>query len=105
MIETPEPIQRLSAWWTRVRQSPRVRATMKAYRNQYPACEYCGRVRRLAVHHVLPVHVRPDLAATWWNLMTLCFRCHLSVAHLNNFTNRYVTNLREIISDMREGQP
>ena len=104
-METPATIQRLSAWWARVRQSPEVRAAMKAYRAQYPACEYCGSKRRLAVHHVLPVRVRPDLAATRWNFMTLCFRCHLSIAHLNNFAKRYVANLRDIISDKQEGRP
>ena len=103
MIETPTSLQRMSAWWTRIRQSAPVRYAMADYREYHPDCEYCGGFRRLAVHHILPVHVCPDRAGDPTNLCTLCFRCHLSVGHLNDFTKRYVANLRAVIAAKRAG--
>jgi hypothetical protein len=49
------------------------------------------------VHHIIPVHVRPDLAADPDNLITLgASRCHLVIGHAGNWGKRYVRNVREL---------
>jgi len=103
MIQTPTSLQRFAAWCTRLRQSKRVRDAVAGYREYHPACEYCGSTRRLAVHHILPVHVCPDRADDPANFCSLCFRCHLSVGHLNDFAKRYVANLRAVIAAKAAG--
>ena len=40
-------------------------------------CTKCGRPGVLEVHHVVPVHERPDLAYSLDNVRTLCRRCHI----------------------------
>ena len=55
-----------------------------------PTCAACGSTLRLEVHHVLPVHVRPDLELTPSNLITLCEGEHLhhyTLGHGHNWDN------------------
>ena len=52
-----------------------------------PACQCCRAITDLQVHHVLPVHVRPDLELDQTNLLVLCRRCHLFVGHLGDWSS------------------
>jgi hypothetical protein len=67
---------------------PRVRA---AHLAAHPACEVCGGVEKLEVHHRKPFHLDPALELDPANLITLCeanrggVNCHLFVGHLGNF--------------------
>src|SRR3990167_7424815 len=45
-------------------------------------CEICETRRELEVHHIYPVGFYPEWELEWWNLMTLCRRCHLIFGHL-----------------------
>lgn len=47
-----------------------------------PECRACGTKDSLEVHHVEPVHVRPERELDPTNLITFCRRCHLFVGHL-----------------------
>ena len=73
---------------------------------RHQECAHCGikamllRVR-LEVHHVIPVHVRPDLAAESTNLVTLCAACHWHIGHLGNW-NGWNSKLLETISAMNQ---
>ena len=62
---------------------PKVRATHLA---ECPRCAACGRRQNLEVHHVMPVHVAPELELDPTNLITLCDAgeggCHLRFGHL-----------------------
>ena len=50
-----------------------------------PRCQVCGIKKGLAVHHVIPVHVAPELELEVSNLWTMCERCHLLVGHLGDW--------------------
>ena len=80
-----------------VRDLASTRRAMKAYRVAHPVCEWDGVTTPVEVHHVVPVHVRPDLAAEPGNMISLgARRTHLTVGHANNFTKRWVANVREV---------
>jgi hypothetical protein len=94
MIETAG---RFCAWLARIRSSKQVKAAMDEYRRQHPKCEWDGCSESVHVHHIVPVHIRPDLAANPDNLITLgASRCHLVVGHAGNWRERYVRNVREL---------
>lgn len=78
--EVPIPIlgKRDGSWRT-------VRAK---YLELNPSCICCGKIKELEVHHLIPVHIDPTLELEAANLATFCERCHLVVAHLNDW-NRY----------------
>lgn len=64
-------------------------ALRRAHLLSEPYCRACGRRVRLNVHHIEPVHVRPDLELDSGNLITLCegdaVNCHLLFGHLMNW--------------------
>jgi ribosomal protein L37AE/L43A len=88
---------RFCAWLARIRSSKQVKAAMEEYRRKHPRCEWDGCSNDCHVHHIIPVHVRPDLAANPDNLITLgAARCHLVVGHAGSWGTRYVRNVREL---------
>lgn len=77
---------------TRTRRSGKWRAVRKAHLAQNPTCAACGSTAKLEVHHLMPVHLRPDLELVRTNLLTLCesrdaasINCHLVVGHVGNW--------------------
>lgn len=74
------PVARRSTKW------PAARA---AHLKIEPTCQWCGGVDALEVHHIQPVHVRPDLELDPNNHITLCeaknLRCHLEKGHRGNW--------------------
>jgi len=56
----------------------------RMYMIDEPNCRVCGK-KGEAVHHILPVHLRPDLELDRNNMATVCHRCHLFVGHLDNW--------------------
>lgn len=54
-----------------------------------PACRACGCKDHLEVHHLLPVHLHPELEMDPSNLITLCEKpsrnCHLNVGHAGDW--------------------
>ena len=81
-----------------------VQKAKRAHRKQYPACLVCGATKdfgkKCAVHHALPVHVRPDLACTESNLHTLCARHHLWAGHLGSYHD-FNSNLKATVNALR----
>jgi hypothetical protein len=68
---------------------------------KHPACEVCGRTKNLAVHHVFPVSVAPELELTESNLMTLCESpCHFMFGHFFNY-HCYNKNVRKTAAAFR----
>ena len=79
----------------------------RLYRAENPLCEECERHGRTTpakdVHHVVPVSVRPDLALSWSNLMSVCRKCHwrldrikgeqvaLGQSHIENLKMRQIS--------------
>ncbi len=74
----------------------KTRKAMAAYRVLNPACEWDGITTKIHVHHILPIHVRPDLAADPDNFISLgAKRAHLTIGHAGDW-KRYVVNVRRI---------
>lgn len=51
------------------------------YRKNGGCCQACGRhydLKRLELHHVIPINVRPDLINKRSNVRLLCHKCHLA---------------------------
>jgi len=48
-------------------------------------CVCCGSKKKIQVHHILPRHIRPDLAVDQTNLIALCRDCHFHIGHLNSY--------------------
>jgi len=48
-------------------------------------CVCCGTTKKIQVHHILPRHIRPDLAVDQTNLIALCRDCHFHIGHLNSY--------------------
>lgn len=63
--------------WRRVRNE---------HLKKYPACEVCGRVNKVIVHHIFPVSVAPELELVENNLITLCeMPCHFMFGHFFSY--------------------
>lgn len=62
-------------------------ATKKKHLRANPACQACGAVTEIEVHHMKPFHLHPTLELDPTNLITLCMEndCHLYVGHGDNF--------------------
>ena len=67
---------------------------MRAYRKRMIWCEVCLN-DAIDVHHCLPIHVRPDLAADPENFISVCKDCHLHIMHLGNY-KWYLNNARSV---------
>jgi len=67
------------------RRMAKVRRAMKAFRSApgNDCCAWCGRSRKLEVHHIVPVSVAPWLAWEPSNMLMLCRKpaCHLVIGH------------------------
>ena len=65
---------------------PAIRA---AHLKEELACQVCGTLEKLNLHHIEPVHIAPDKELDPHNLITLCEGkdggCHLRWGHLFNW--------------------
>lgn len=79
----------------------KTRKALLEYRKANPVCEITGLTKSLQVHHLIPVSIRPDLAADPSNLMTLTKNAHLIVGHLGNWKNfnPHARTLGALLSD------
>ena len=68
---------------------PNWRSLRRSLLGRESYCEFCGSRKRLQVHHIVPVHVKPELAAEIGNLIVLCAACHLRFGHLGDFVRFY----------------
>ena len=82
------------------RRSWAVRKAMSLYRAKNPECAWCGRSKKLEVHHIEPVSVSPDKAGDESNFMMLCRKpaCHQMIGHNGDWGGSYVENIVEICS-------
>jgi len=76
--------------FTRSKDWPRARRAWLQLNN---TCANCGKTATglrkffLCVHHIVPVHVKPEWELVPTNFITLCSnpRCHLDKGHLGNW--------------------
>lgn len=61
----------------------------KAHLKLQPACQMCGTMDELEVHHIRPFHLHPELELEQSNLITLCEKrghdCHFVAGHFHNW--------------------
>lgn len=77
---------------------------MNTYRKQHPTCEITGSDKNIEIHHIVPVWSRPDLAADPDNFIALSASAHIHhiYGHDKNFRTKYVENIKDIASKMKE---
>ena len=67
-------------------RSPKWTSTRKEHLKSNNYCAACGRICKLEVHHIEPVHLNPNRELDPSNLITLCDDpCHLLFGHLMNY--------------------
>jgi 5-methylcytosine-specific restriction endonuclease McrA len=67
-------------------RSPKWSSVRKKHLETNPKCAACGRTTKLEVHHIEPVHWKPEKELDPENLITLCDNpCHLVFGHLMNY--------------------
>ena len=77
---------------------------MRAFLKSNPVCHYSGLPAKI-VHHELPVHLYPELAAEPANMVGFATtQIHLVAGHGGNF-RKYVANVRALKADIRQGRP
>ncbi|MEJ2692804.1 MAG: HNH endonuclease signature motif containing protein [Candidatus Thiodiazotropha sp.] len=89
-----------------VRRAWKTRKAMNEFRDrpENSLCAWCGRKKRLEVHHIEPVSVSPDKADDPSNMIMLCRKpaCHQIIGHNGNFANSYVENVKDICADDKQ---
>lgn len=67
-------------------RSGKWKSVRSTFLKQHDKCAACGSKKNLEVHHIIPVHVNPELELDMDNLVTLCSNsCHLLFGHLMDF--------------------
>ena len=56
-------------------------AVRREFLRNHPCCEACGKTTDLAVHHIKPFHLWPELELVPSNLITLCEYHHFYLGH------------------------
>ena len=99
MFEYANFVVRNPAYVTKnARRQASVRRAMLDYKETNPSCEWCGRSKKMDVHHIEPVSVAPEKADDPKNMATLCKKpaCHQVVGHAGDFARSYVENVKEV---------
>lgn len=96
-LSFPLPFEGRAPGWSAVRAE---------HLRQYPECAACGSRRNCVPHHVVPVHVDPELELCETNLITLCegdtMNCHLWWGHLGSYRDSWNPDVREDAAWWRE---
>ena len=77
------------------------------HREANPRCVICNlkgdilNGRKCDVHHIIPVHIRPDLSRDPDNLSTMCRYDHWLWGHLKNWRS-YNPHLKETIEEVQK---
>lgn len=86
------------------KQTREAQKAMDQYRKLHPVCEITGSDKDVQVHHIVPVWADPSLAADPNNFISLSASAHIHCifGHNGDFGERYVSNIKEIASKIRE---
>lgn len=79
-----------------VRRNWAIGRACKDHKVGQPDCQWCHSLKHPEAHHIVPVSVCPERACDVTNLITLCRKCHRTVGHCGDFTNRYVVNVVQV---------
>jgi 5-methylcytosine-specific restriction endonuclease McrA len=80
-------------------RSNRWPALRKQHIEKQPCCMACGSCKKPEVHHIVPVHLNPDLELDPENLITLCDKyCHFIFGHLMDYKSWNV----DVVDDSAE---
>jgi 5-methylcytosine-specific restriction endonuclease McrA len=88
------PITQIKKFMAQAHEPPRSDkwpAARRAHLKIEGWCRYCGGVKNLEVHHIMPFHDDPARELDPANFITLCERagieCHLHAGHNDNWKN------------------
>lgn len=74
-----------------LKRSAKWPACRRRHLKSHPACEICGAITRINVHHIQPFHLNPELELEPTNLVSLCegttINCHYFFGHLLDWRN------------------
>jgi len=74
----------------------------RAYLKEHSECAICGYMKKLEVHHIIPVHKDPLLACDPDNFITLCRDCHFTFGHYHNFRKYWNPTIKDLAIDIRD---
>ncbi len=85
------------------KRSPLWPKARRAHLKKEPCCQVCGTKKDIAVHHLRPYHLWPELELDPTNYITLCnhVQHHLAFGHLGDFTS-YNKDCRVDVAAWRE---
>lgn len=72
-----------------------VRRAMYKHRKEHPTCALTGE-SKIAIHHIVPVSVAPELADDPGNFISLHPKVHLWLAHFGSYT-RHTRNIVDVV--------
>ena len=75
-----------------------VRKACRDHVRKHPMCAWCGGLKGVQAHHIVPLWEDESLGAEPTNFISLCMskKCHFVVGHNGNFARRYVPNVKEL---------
>ena len=79
----------------------RMTKAKKLYVKQHNKCAICCYMKKLEVHHIVPVHIDCKLAADPNNFITLCRNCHFIFGHFHNFRTKWNPEIVEFAEEAR----
>ncbi len=77
-----------------------MRRAMAKHRRDNPTCYVTG-IEKIAVHHIVPVSISPELRAEPSNFISLHPAVHKYLAHWGQYTN-YTENIVEVCDWLRD---
>lgn len=96
------------AYHVRKKRSSKWKAVRGNHLKKEGWCRYCGGIKNLEVHHIVPFHINPHKELDETNLITLCEDigkdCHLKIGHLGSWRN-INPNVKKIANSKKSGIP
>ena len=77
-----------------------VRKACRDHVKSNPMCEWCGGIKKVEAHHIVPLWYDESAGADPDNFISLCRpkRCHILIGHNGSFATKFVENVRTICS-------
>lgn len=80
-----------------IRRTYKVVKAVKEFQKIYGTrCKWCGSMKSVEIHHVVPIWKDAALAHEESNFIALCRKCHFVLGHAGSFRDRYVANIKDI---------
>jgi len=78
-----------------IKRSGKWYSIRKSFLENNPQCAFCTKTKDLQVHHIIPVHINPELELDISNFMTLCSHDHFTIGHFCNWSSYNITVIED----------